>query len=140
MYIERTWWRLLFQKCVVRTKFVPFFLCTSIWLCHHSAQASNNKNKIQNHSENKHDVNIPLMLLVLFVTFCRSEIPLVATIDHIMLTEIKACILKKYRLEGTVQRITIRLWRCLIPINQLSKMPVIDGPIVYDAHAQLSLF
>jgi hypothetical protein len=38
----------------------------------------------------KHDVNIPLMLLVLFA---RSEIPLVATIDHIMLTEIKEGIL-----------------------------------------------
>ena len=74
---------------------------------HHSAQTNNNKNKIWNHPENKLDVRpiIPLMLLVLFV---RSEIPLVATIDHIMLTEKEACILKKYRWEGTVQKITIR--------------------------------
>jgi hypothetical protein len=40
---------------------------------------------------------IPLMLLVLFV---RSEIPLVATIDHIMLTEIKEGILKKIPIGG----------------------------------------
>jgi hypothetical protein len=46
---------------------------------------------------------------MLLVLFARSEIPLVATIDHIMLTEIKEGILKNYRLEGTVQRITIRL-------------------------------
>ena len=40
---------------------------------------------------------IPLMLLVLFA---RSVIPLVATIDHIMLTETKEGILKKIPIGG----------------------------------------
>jgi hypothetical protein len=46
------------------------------------------------------------MLLVLFV---RSEIPLVATIDHIMLTEIKEGILKKIPIGGNSPKIRIRI-------------------------------
>ena len=37
---------------------------------------------------------------MLLVLFARSEIPLVATIDHIMLTEIKEGILKKMPIGG----------------------------------------
>ena len=76
---------------------------------------------------------------MLLVLFARSEIPLVATIDHIMLTEIKEGILKKMPIGGNSLKNHNPVIE-IFPINQLSKMSIIDGPIVYDAHAQLSLF